>query len=429
MSLVAVGLSHHTSALELRERLAFPAQTIPSALLRLTRRCEQAGVVLLSTCNRVEIYMSHPAPAETLDDEIRAFLSEWHNIPEPEFRDSLYAYSDREVAGHLFRVASSLDSLVVGEVQILGQVHDAYLMARAEQTADKVLHGLFQRAFTVAKSVRTQTSIGTGKVSVSSVGVDLAVSIFKDLSAKTVMVVGSGEMAELTLKSLVEHGVHGVLVANRNPERAQKLAEAYGGEAIAFEELPKHLHRADIVISTTAAPRTILHAPEFQAALRQRAQEPVLVIDIAVPRDVDSDVGDIDNVYLYNVDDLEQVVNENLEARRKEIEAAMALVEKGVDRFMQWMAGLAAEPTIVSMSEELEQIRELELNKTLAAMPDLSDAQRKEVEQLTRRIVRTILQRPMVNIKQEIGHHDPHTVLHLVKRLFGIEETTGQLQP
>jgi glutamyl-tRNA reductase len=423
MSLVIVGLSHHTTSLELRERLAFPADTIPSALLSLAKRLEGAGVVLLSTCNRVEIYMSHPAPAETLCAEIRAFLSAWRQIPEAEFAEALYAHKDREMVGHLFRVASSLDSLVVGEVQILGQVHDAYLIARAEQTVDKVIHALFQKAFTVAKSVRTQTSIGAGKVSVSSVAVDLAVSIFSDLGGKTVMVVGSGEMAELTVKSLVDHGARGVLVANRNPERAQKLAEAYAGEAIAFEELGNHLHRADIVVSTTAAPRTILHAPDFQSALKQRAQEPMLVIDIAGPRDVDADVGDLDNVYLYNVDDLEQVVNENIEARRKEIDAAMALVENGVERFMHWMAGLVAEPTIVSMSEEFEQIRERELHKTLVALPELSEEQRREVDFLTTRIVRGILQRPAASIKHEIGHHDPHTVLHLVKRLFGIEES------
>ncbi len=422
MSLVVVGMSHHSSAIALRERLAFRAEEIPSALLALTKRCPGAGAVLLSTCNRVEVYMSHSSPCDELEAEMRAFLSESREIPEADLADALYSYHDREMVGHLFRVASSLDSLVIGEVQILGQVHDAFILAQAEQTTDKIVHMLFQKAFTVAKSVRTDTSIGAGKVSVSSVAVDLAKSIFKDLAGKTVMVVGSGEMGELTLKSLIDHGARGVLVANRNPERAQNLADANGGEAVAFEELQEHLHRADIVISTTAAPRTILHAPDFQYALKQRGQEPMFVIDIAVPRDVDADVGGIDNVYLYNVDDLQQVVNENLEARRKEIDAAMALVDSGVDKFMRWMAGLAAEPTIVSMSEELEQIRQREMRKTLNALPDLTDKQREEIDQLTTRMVRAIMQRPAASIKQEIGHHDPHTVLHLVKRLFGIEE-------
>jgi glutamyl-tRNA reductase len=392
-------------------------------LLNFARRLEGGGVVLLSTCNRVEFYISHPAHEEEIEKLVSTYLSESHQIPEAEFRDALYMHHGREAVGHLFRVAASLDSLVVGEVQILGQVHDAYLMAQAEQTTDKVIHALFQKAFSLAKNVRTQTSIGAGKVSVSSVAVDLAASIFGDLHGKTVMVVGSGEMAELTLKSLVDRGVESVIVINRSPERAEALAAAYQGEAQPFEELDRHLHRADILISTTAAPRTILHAPAFCHALRHRRHAPILVIDIAVPRDVDADVGQVDNVYLYNVDDLEQVVNENLEARRKEIDQAMELVEKAVDQFMHWWHGLAAEPTIVSMSEEFDQIRERELRKTLAALPDLNDGQREEIAYLTKRIVRSILQRPMSGIKNEIAHHDPHTVIHLVKRLFGISET------
>ncbi|HOZ45502.1 MAG TPA: glutamyl-tRNA reductase [Candidatus Hydrogenedentes bacterium] len=422
MSLVVVGLNHRTSPLALRERLAISADRVPEVLSNLARRHEGAGVVLLSTCNRVEVYMSHPLPADELDADIRAFLSGWFGIEAADLADALYIHADRDAVSHLFRVASSLDSLVVGEVQILGQVHSAYLMAQAEQTADKVIHALFQRAFTVAKRVRTQTTVGAGKVSVSSVAVDLAESIFSALAGKTVVVVGSGDVADLTLKSLVERGVRGVLVANRHPERAQRLAEVYEGEAVPFDDLRNHLHRADIVISTTAAPRTVLHAPDFEEALKRRGQEPMLVIDIAVPRDVDSDVGDLDNVYLYNIDDLEQVVVQNSEARRREIDTATDLVETGVDRFMEWLAGLAAEPTIVSMSDELELIRAHELRKTLDALPNLTEDQRREIDYLTTRIVRRILQRPATSIKHEIGHHDPHTVLHLVKRLFGLED-------
>ena len=425
MSLVAVGLSHHTSPVALREKLGFPAADLPRALLHLTKRIEGAGVVLLSTCNRVEIYVSHPAPADQLRRDIVTFLSEWHQIPEEAFEDALYAYDGRAMVGHLFSVTSSLDSLVVGEVQILGQVHDAYLLARAEQTADKILHALFQKAFTIAKRVRTQTAIGEGKVSVSSVAVDLAASIFGHLEGKSVIIVGSGEMAELTLKSLVERGASSVLVANRHRERAQTLAAQFNGEPVAFEDLKNHLHRADIVICTTAAPRTILHRPELEQAWRERAHKPMLVIDIAVPRDVDAEAGDLDNVYLYNIDDLEQVVNENMDVRRKEVEAAMALVDAGVGQFMQWLDGLAAEPAIVSISEEFEQIRDQELRKTLAILPDLTDKQRQEVAYLSQRLVRSILQRGMSGIKKEIGHHDPHIVIHLFKRLFGLEETPG----
>lgn len=423
MSLVVAGLNHRTSPVELRERLAFPAASLPQALLRLRRMASGAGAVILSTCNRVEFYLHHAVPAEELFQAVRAFLSQWHGVAESEFEHALYERDGREAAGHLFRVASSLDSLVVGEVQILGQVHDAYLAALSEQASDKVLNALFQRAFSVAKRIRSQTSIGAGKVSVSSVAVDLAASIFTGLEGKTVLVVGSGETAELTLRSLVERGAGRVLIANRNPERANAVAEVYGGRPVPFDGLARFLPEADIVISATAAPRFVLYPADFAAALRQRRQAPMFVIDIAVPRDVDPAAGRLDNVYLYDIDDLEYVVSQNVEVRRKEVETCMALVDQEVDQFMGWIDGLAAEPTIVSMAEELHAIRERELEKTLAALPGLSDKQRQEITRLTERIVRAILQRPMKHIKQEIGHHDPGTVIHLVKRLFGIEES------
>ncbi|HOV73945.1 MAG TPA: glutamyl-tRNA reductase [Candidatus Hydrogenedentes bacterium] len=423
MSLVAVGLSHHTSPVEIRERLGFPAHTLPGALLHLSKRLDKAGTVILSTCNRVEIYVHYAGEAAVARDEIRAFLEEWHKLPEEEFKDALYEHEGRDAVGHLFRVASGLDSLVIGETQILGQVHDAYIAAQTEQTADKVIHNLFQSAFTVAKQVRSQTAVGEGRVSVSSVAVDLAASIFGNLTGKAVMVIGSGEMGELTLKSLLAHGVQSVFVVNRHPERAQALAEQYNGEALPFETLGDHLHKADIIISTTAAPRTILHADHVYQALKLRQQAPLLVIDIAVPRDVDADVGDLDNVYLYNIDDLEQVVNENIEVRRREIEQCLAITERGVDQFMNWMGSLIVAPTITSMAKELEIIRERETQKTLAALPDLTEKQRYEIEYLTKRIVNNILKRPMTEIKHEVGHHDPGTVVHLVKRLFGIEES------
>ena len=423
MTLVAVGLNHHTSPVELREQIAFSAKSIPSAVLRLRKRLNDAGIVILSTCNRVELYVHHPGSAENLFSEIREFLCDWHNIAEKDFTDYLYEYEGEEVVRHLFRVTASLDSLVVGEAQILGQVHDAYLVAQTEQAADRIIHQLFQKAFSIAKTVRTQTEIGSGKVSVSSVAVDLAASIFMELSGKTVLVIGSGEMGELTLKSLVERGVGTILVTNRSPERAAALAEMHDGEAIPYEHLHANLYRADIVISSTAAPHYVLHPSNFQEALKQRNYEPMFVIDIAVPRDVEPACGELNNVYLYNVDDLQKVMEENIDARRKEIDRSMAIVDRGVEQFMRWMHGLAAEPTLASISEEIHAIRERELQKTLAALPDLTEKQRQEITYLSDRIVRSILHRPLSHIKQEIGHHDPKTVLHLVKRFFGLEES------
>ncbi len=424
MSLAVVGLNHRTGAVELRERVHFAPEAAREALRELRRRLPGAGAVILSTCNRVEIYAVHASAPDELVGELKAFLAEWHELSAQDLEDSLYAYTEREAAGHLFRVSCGLDSLVLGEGQILGQVHDAFLLAQTEQAADKVISALFQRAFSVAKKVRTDTQISAGKVSIGSVAVDLAVSIFMDLSGKTVMIVGSGKMGELTLKSLVSRGAGKLLMVNRSLEKAVELAESYGGEPLSLEALPQALSRADIVITSTGASHYLLGPAHFEAALKQRGQAPVFVIDIAVPRNVDPSVNGVDNVYLYDVDDLKHVAEENQEARRKELDRCLAFVQDGVDQFWKWMRSLEAEPTIVSMSQELNAIRERELAKTLAAMPDLTDKQRQEIAYLTRRIVNSILQRPMSQIKREMVHPDAHTVLHLVKRLFGLKEVS-----
>jgi glutamyl-tRNA reductase len=421
MSLVVVGLSHHTSPIELRERLHFSAAEIPQALMTLRRRIVDAGAVILSTCNRVEIYAHHPDATEELYRELRRFLSVAKGVDESDFDAHLYQRSDSAVAGHLFRVASSLDSLVVGEDQILGQVKDAYLLAQAEQSTDKVISVLFQKAFSVAGEIRTKSRIGEGKVSIGSVAVDLAVSIFTDLAGKTVMIIGSGEMGELTLKSLIGRGVARVLLVNRSVEKAQELSAKYQGEPMPMDLLNDLLHLADIVVVSTSSPEYVLKREHFVQALRQRSRAPMCVVDISVPRNVAPDVNTLDNVYLYDVDALQETANQNMAARQNEIEQCMLTVEARAGQFWQWMQGLLAEPTIVSMSRELNAIRERELTKTLRSLPDLTDTQRAEIEYLSKRIVNNILQRPMTQLKQEVVQQDAHNVLHLVKRLFGLE--------
>lgn len=422
MSLIVSGMNHRTSELALRERVVFAEDALPKAVKTLRQNVEDAGVVILSTCNRSEIYLNHAGDAPYLHHEVKKFLGAWHGIPESELAPALYEYEGRETVGHLFRVAASLDSLVVGEQQILGQVHDAYLLAHREQATDKVINALFQKAFTTAKRVRTQTAIGEGKVSVSSVAVDLAVSIFTDLSSATVLVIGSGEMSEQTLQHLVQQGVGRVIVANRTIENARVLAERFGGEAIALDALESRLHEADIVVSSTGAPGLVVHAHQLQDALWKRAQKPMFLIDIAVPRDIDAAANQLDNVYLYTMDDLQVVADRNVEARREAIERSLELVDAGVENFWRWMRGLAAEPTIVSLSKELDDIRLRELQKTLANMPALTPAQREEVEYLTKRIVSNILQRPLAQIK-EVAHEEEHgSVLQAVRRLFGLKE-------
>lgn len=422
MSLTVSGISHHTSPVALRERMAFAPDRIPAALHRLKKRFPEGGALILSTCNRVEVYVRADEPPTQIHEAVRRFLSEWHGVPESEFIESLYEHEGRDTVAHCFRVASSLDSLVVGENQILGQVHEAFLLAQKEGTTEKILSTLFQKAFKVAKDVKTNTTISEGKVSVASVAVDLAVQIFGELSGKTVMILGSGETGELALKSFVAKGVSSVIVANRSIASASDLATAHHGEAVALADINDHLHRADIVVSSTAAPLPILGPTEFQRALRQRNKAPMFVIDIAVPRDVAPGVNALDNIYLYNMDDLQAVANDNLEARRSEVEQCLRMVETQVDQFMRWRQGLFAEPAIVSMTREFHAIRERELERLLSDLAHLSEADRNAVEYMTKRIVNQILQRPLVQMKEEMTQEDPHRVLHIVRRLFGLEE-------
>jgi glutamyl-tRNA reductase len=422
MSLIVSGISHHTSDVALRERMTFDEGTLADALAEVRNRLEGAGVVIVSTCNRSEIYVNHIGEPEDLHREIRRFFSDWHKIPEAEFADELFELADEEAVGHLFRVTSSLDSMVVGEDQILGQVHDAYITAHAEQTTDKITNSLFQKAFTLAKKIRSNTNINVGKVSISSVAVDLAVSIFMDLTDKTIMVIGSGEMGELTLKSLVEKGAGRVLVANRSVENAEALAGQFNGEGIALADLDDHLHRADIVISSTGAPGVVLKRDSVTQALRKRSNQPMFIIDIALPRDVEAAINDLDNVYLYDIDNLEGVAAQNMEARREELDRCYELVDVAVQQFARWLKSLIAEPTIVSLSREFHGVRERELAKSLDALTHLTDADREEVEYLTKRIVNNILQQPLTQIKQEVHDADHKSVLQVVRRIFGLKE-------
>ena len=423
MSLVVTGLSHHTSDIALREKMTFAEGKLNQALSQMHEQLEGAGVVIVSTCNRSEVYLNHVGEPEDLFHEIRKFLANWHGVAESEFCDYIYEHEGADAAGHLFRVAASLDSMVVGEDQILGQVHDAYLAAQHEQVTDKVINSLFQRAFTTAKKVRSKTNINVGKVSISSVAVDLAVSIFMDLTDKTVLVIGSGEMSELTLKSLVDRGAGHVLIANRTVEKASALAQEYNGEALALDDLENHLHRADIVISSTGAPGVVLQRDTVSAALKRRSNKPMFIIDIALPRDVEASVNELDNIYLYDIDNLEGVAEQNMEARRNELDRCYEIVDAGVEQFTRWMQSLIAEPTIVSLSKELHDVRERELNKTLDQMEHLSEKDREEIEYLTKRIVNNILQKPMTQIKQEVHHPDHVGVLQVVRRIFGLKES------
>ena len=420
MDILVVGLNHKTAPVEVRETLAFTEQTVARALMELTGRMPGVEVVILSTCNRVEMYAAS-SEAEKLSDGIVSFLADFHEISPDRFEPHLYHYYDRDAVRHLFTVGSSLDSLVVGEAEILGQVKKAYMLALEEETSGKVLNNLFQRAFGVAKTVRTSSSIGAGRVSVASVAVEFAQKIFTDFSDKTVMIIGAGEMGELTLKHLVQSGISAVIVANRTYERAVRLADEHDGMAIKYESFVDNMHRADVIISTSGAPHYIIHAKHLARVLKARRNKPILLIDIAVPRDIHPDVDHVENAYLYNIDDLQRVVSDNMAVREKELEHCTSIIEEETDDFMAWLRTLDVGAVVKEFRESFHEIREAELARSLNKLPNLSEDDRREIEYLTERIVNKILNQPTQVLKEEASRHAGYKHLDAIKNLFGLK--------
>ena len=420
MDILVVGLNHKTAPVEVRETLAFTEQTVARALMELKERMLGVEVVILSTCNRVEMYVAS-SEAEKLSDRIVSFLAEFHEISPNRFEPHLYHYYDRDAVRHLFTVGSSLDSLVVGEAEILGQVKKAYMLALEEETSGKVLNNLFQRAFGVAKTVRTSSSIGAGRVSVASVAVEFAQKIFTDFSDKTVMIIGAGEMGELTLKHLVQSGISAVIVANRTYEKAVRLADEHDGMAIKYESFVDNMHRADVIISTSGAPHYIIHAKHLAQVLKARRNKPILLIDIAVPRDIHPDVDHVENAYLYNIDDLQRVVGENMTVREKELEHCTSIIEEETDDFMAWLRTLDVGAVVKEFRESFHEIREAELARSLNKLPNLSEDDRREIEYLTERIVNKILNQPTQILKKEASQPTGYKHLDAIKNLFGLK--------
>ncbi len=379
-------------------------------------------MAILSTCNRIEVYVCAPRPPEELQRRIVSFLGVVHRLAESEFSAFLYHHANTEAVSHLFQVAASLDSMVVGENEIMGQIQQAHDAARDAGVLNRILGVLFQRALKCGKRVRTETRIGAGKVSVASIAVDLAESILKDLSGKTAMIVGSGQISELAMKSMIERGVGRVMVLNRTLERAKVLAKRYHGEAIILQALPCHLHRADIVVSSTGAPALILRAADFERAIEQRGRTPMFVIDIAVPRDIEREAAQVENVYCYDMDDLQAVAERNLLKRQDEINAASGIVQEETEAFMAWRRRLRVEPLIVALNQRFHEIREQEIARSAARLNALSPEQLREVELLTRRIVKNLLHEPVKRIKQAANGEQKDTLLFLAQQLFGIEK-------
>lgn len=421
MAIALMGLNHTTAPVAVRERLAFSEAALANALERF-RSPDVEELVILSTCNRVEFYMQGPDAAACLAS-CENFVADFHALEPQDFASCLYRMKELEAVRHLFRVAASLDSMVLGEPQILGQVKAAYYAARDAGRTATVFHYLFERAFNVGKAARNETGISDHAVSVSYAAVQLARKIFEDLRQRTVMVLGAGETSELAARHFVRQGVAEVFVANRTPARAEKLAQSLSAKAILWEEFPEHLARADIIVSSTSAPSVIITPGMVQEVVRARRGRAMFFIDIAVPRDIDPAVNGLENVFLYDIDGLENVVAANRREREQEALAAEDLVWREVRNFQRWLATRDVVPTIVALRLQAEATRLTELDKALSKLGPLEERERRVIEALTVAITNKFLHPPTVRLKRCASTGQAHEEAQLIRDLFDLDLT------
>jgi glutamyl-tRNA reductase len=420
--LVLVGLNHTTAPLAVREKLVFTGPQRQAALREFRARYPEAEAVLVSTCNRVELYVGRTIHGHPRADEMIEFLASSHGLPGKNLEQHFYHRADRDGVMHLFSVASSLDSMVLGETQILGQVRAAYDAGCATGTVGALLNPLFQRAIAVGRQVMSQTSLSEGRLSVASVAVDYARRIFDHFNDKTVLSIGAGKMAQLVLKSFHALKPGRLLVCNRNTEKAAALAEKFGGVCCSLEQLPEHLVAADIVISSTGATEPIITAKLFQPLLRQRRYRPVFLIDIALPRDIDPAVGELENVYLYNIDDLQEVVASTQSQRQAAVDAARIIVEQQVEDFAAWNRTRQVGPLIDALYRRSHDIARQEVCRMLNKLPNLSEAERAHLDDLGRRIVNKLLHDPIHQLRTSDSLHAPTAqYLNVLERLFHLK--------
>jgi glutamyl-tRNA reductase len=422
--IVIVGLNHRSAPIEVRESVAFEDGYARQVLNRLNRYSSVQESVVLSTCNRVEI-VAAVSDAPTACHDMKVFLDEQRGERGAgNLEDHLYTYQGAEAVRHLFRVAASLDSMVVGEPQILGQLKQFYNAAREAGTVGTLLHRLFHRSFFVAKRVRTETGIASRAVSVSSVAVDLAKRIFDSFDDKTVMLIGAGKMGDLMACQLQRSGVKSLMVTNRTFERAVSLAERMHGSPILFEDFPRYLKMADLVIGCTGAPEILIDAAAVEKVLRERKQQAMFFIDIGDRRNFDAAINDIDNAYLYNIDDLKEVAEENLQERSSEAEKAEEIVVQEVERFGRWVNSLERVPTIAALRANFDEIRRRELARSLSGtLKDLSSEQRQALDDMTAAMINKMLHVPISHLKKDPADDDDEEALYLaaLTKLFGLE--------
>jgi len=419
MKIIVVGLNHNTADVEVREKVAFNESRLEEGLRKFRELPEVEEAVILSTCNRVELYANVKDTVKA-SESIKTFLSEFHDINRALLDKALYIYDDVNAIRHIFKVASSLDSMVIGEPQILGQLKEAFEIALEKKMTGILLNRLMKKAISVAKRVRRETRIAENAVSISFAAVELAKKIFTDLSEKVFMLLGAGEMAELAARHLMRNGVKEVIVANRSYSRACELAKEFTGRPVKLDDFLQEMVHSDIVICSTGAPHYILLKDQMQRVMKDRKQRPVFLIDISVPRNIDPKINDLDNVYLYNIDDLQGIVDTNMFERKKEAEKAEKIIEEEIEPFLKWLSSLDSVPTIVALRERAEEIKREEFEKLMNRFPDMEEGQKKAIEYMASAIMNKLIHPPTVALKED--PEDKDLMIAIIKKLYGIEE-------
>jgi len=418
--IVLLGVNHKTAPVELRECIAFSPDESIIALQTLQHKPCINEVLLFSTCNRVEVLLVTQNQSAAIT-EIEKFIADFNKIPIEQFKDTLYIHVNDEAVRHIFRVASSLDSMVVGEPQILGQIKDAYQSATNLKTSGVILNRLLHRTFFVAKRIRTETGIGDRAVSISYAAVELAKKIFGALEQKKVLLIGAGEMAELAVEHLFRSKVGDIFVANRTFETGVELAKNFNGNALRFEEIGESLKAVDIIISSTGSPDFIINRDQVKSIIRTRRNRPIFFIDIAVPRDIDPEVNWLTNSYVYDIDDLKGVIDENIEDRQREAVKGERIIDEAVIRFREWYQGLDVVPTIIALRTKLEAIADIEVKKTLRSN-QLPQQNADAVQKMTDAIINKVLHDPTIFLKKDGMRDDKTFYIDVVRKLFKLDE-------
>ncbi len=420
IKIVNIGMNHETAPVELRELVAVGEHTIDNVMGAMRTIKDIKESIILSTCNRVEILLTTDNEKGATESVID-FLCRYSQISREKLLPLLYIYNDQEAIRHIFRVGASLDSLIIGEPQILGQVKEAYRVAVNHKSSSVILNKLMHRTFSLAKKIRTETEISGSAVSISFAAVELAKKIFGDLEGKKVLLIGAGEMAELAATYLLHNRVGKIKVANRTFHRAVEVADQFHGETISFEEIGDQLLHIDIVITSTASPEPIILSDQVKKAMKGRKNRPLFFIDIAVPRNVEPRVNEIANAFVYTIDDLKGIIEFNLTKRKDEAVKAERMVDEEVIKFSEWLKTLDVVPTIVALKEKCKKIRQIELKKTLSSLGNLTPEQRKSVEYLALSITKKVLNDPIVFLKSKENRSSRNLYLDIARRLFNLD--------